>query len=30
MEHLKDKDPSYYYTDVLVESGMTLNNFIGG
>lgn len=25
MEHLKDKDPSYYYTDVLVESGMTLN-----
>ena len=30
MEHLKDKDPSYYYTDVLVESGMALNNFIGG
>ena len=28
MEHLKDKDPSYYYTDVLIPNGLTLQNFI--
>ena len=30
LEHLKDKEPSYYYTDVLVESGKTLSDFING
>ena len=29
LEHLKDKDPSYYYTDILVKNGMTLQDFIG-
>lgn len=28
MEHLKDKDPSYYYTDVLIPNGWTLGKFI--
>lgn len=28
MEHLKDKEPSYYYDRVLVPSGKTLVNFI--
>ena len=28
LEHLKDKEPAYYYTDVLVESGKTLSDFI--
>lgn len=28
LEHLKDKEPAYYYTDVLVESGRTLADFI--
>lgn len=28
LEHLKDKDPSYYYTDILIENGMTLQDFI--
>ena len=28
LNHLKDKDPSYYYTDVLVPSGKTLKDFI--
>ena len=28
MEHLKDKDPSYYYTDILIPNGLTLQNFI--
>lgn len=27
-EHLKDKDPSYYYNDVLIPSGKTLSDFI--
>ena len=29
LERLKDKDPSYYYTDILVKNGMTLQDFIG-
>ena len=28
MEHLKDKDPSYYYTDILITNGWTLGEFI--
>ena len=28
MEHLKDKDPSYYYTDILIPNGWTLGKFI--
>ena len=28
LEHLKDKEPAYYYTDVLVESGKTLSDFM--
>lgn len=28
LEHLKDKDPSYYYTDILVPNGRTLSDFI--
>ena len=28
LEHLKDKDPSYYYTDVLVPNGLTLQQFM--
>ena len=28
LNHLKDKAPSYYYTDVLVPSGKTLKDFI--
>ena len=28
MEHLKDKDPSYYYTDILIPNDLTLQNFI--
>jgi len=27
-EHLKDKDTAYYYSDVLIESGKTIRNFI--
>lgn len=30
LEHLKDKEPAYYYTDVLVESGKKLSDFING
>lgn len=30
LEHLKDKDPAYYYTHVLVESGKTLTDFLQG
>lgn len=30
MEHLKDKDPAYYYTDILVPNGRTLGDFIIG
>lgn len=28
MEHLKDKEPAYYYSDVLVPAGETLQEFI--
>ena len=28
LEHLKDKDPSYYYSDILIPDGKTLGNFI--
>lgn len=28
LEHMKDKEPSYYYTDVLVPSGKTLKDFL--
>lgn len=28
MEHLKDKAPSYYYTDILIPNGWTLGKFI--
>lgn len=28
LEHLKDKDPSYYYTDILVPNGRTLSDFV--
>lgn len=28
LEHLKDKDPTYYYTDILVSNGKTLGDFI--
>ena len=30
LEHLKDKDSSYYYSDVLIPNGKTLKDFIGG
>ena len=30
IEHLKDKEPSYYYSDVLIPNGKTLTDFIGG
>lgn len=28
LEHLKDKDPAYYYTDILVPNGRALSDFI--
>lgn len=28
LEHLKDKDPAYYYSDILIPNGKTLQNFI--
>ena len=28
LEHLKDKDPDYYYEKVLIPSGRTLKDFI--
>ena len=28
LEHLKDKDPSYYYSDVLIPNGQTISDFI--
>ena len=28
LEHLKDKEPSYYYTDILVPNGRTLSDFV--
>lgn len=30
LELLKDKTPEFYYTDVLVKDGKTLNNFLNG
>lgn len=30
MEHLKDKDPAYYYSDILVPNGKMLGDFICG
>ena len=30
LEHLKKKDSAYYYSDVLIPSGKTLNDFING
>lgn len=30
LEHLKDKEPAYYYSDILVSDGTTLGNFING
>lgn len=30
LEHLKDKEPTYYYTDVLVPNGKTIKNFMMG
>lgn len=30
LELLQDKDPAYYYTDILVPNGKTLNDFIYG
>lgn len=29
-EHLKDKTPAYYYSDVLIPMGKTVTDFIGG
>ena len=29
-EHLKDKTPAYYYENVLIASGKTLSDFLGG
>lgn len=29
-EHLRDKEPAYYYSDVLIPNGKTLADFIGG
>ena len=28
MEHLKDKDPEYYYSDILIPKKETLGEFI--
>ena len=30
LEHLKNKEPPYYYSDVLIPNGKTLKDFIGG
>lgn len=30
LEYLKDKNPGYYYTDILVPNGKTLDDFISG
>lgn len=30
LEHLKDKPPAYYYSNVLVPDGKTLKNFLNG
>lgn len=29
LNHLKNKEPGYYYTDILIPSGKTLKDFIG-
>ena len=28
MEHLQDKTPDYYYSDILIPNGETLEDFI--
>lgn len=30
MQYLKDKEPEFYYTDVLMPNGKTLQDFLGG
>lgn len=30
LEHLKGKDPAYYYDEVLIPNGLTLKDFIEG
>ena len=30
LEHLKDKEPAYYYSDILIPNGKTLGDFICG
>ena len=30
LEHLKDKEPAYYYSDILIPNGHTLKDFIYG
>lgn len=30
LEHLKGKDPSYYYSDILIENGLSLREFLEG
>ncbi len=30
LNHLKDKNTAYYYSDILIPNGKTLNDFIGG
>lgn len=30
LEHLKDKEPAYYYSDILIPNGKTLDDFICG
>ena len=30
LEHMKDKDPAYYYSDILVENHQTLKDFLKG
>jgi hypothetical protein len=30
MEALKDKEPAYYYSDILIPNGAALNDFIIG
>lgn len=30
LHHMRNKEPSYYYTDILVKSGKTLQDFIDG
>jgi hypothetical protein len=30
LEVMKDKDPAYYYNEILISSGKVLNDFISG